>query len=521
MKLVSSFLLSCSLAAVFALGADIYVSKDKGSNKNLGTKDSPVKNIQKAIDIAQEGDIVHIATGRYFGTMDRGYLELKKSITLLGGYSEDFLKRDVVKYPVLIQPTNAANATSSSKPLLDIQTENLQGSNIIIDGLIFDKGESNSYHEKDGKPEGVETGVLMIPPGKGMSSYQTASTPLIKGRANSDITIQNCFFLNSPNYAILLGNRRGNIVIRNNVFVANAYAAVEIFGTANKPHQTKLDISYNTILFNWSRTRDLGDLGHAIRAMTNMDYDINHNILGLSIASAVSNTRVDPNKEIDINDNIFFLNKKMDMDLPSGGGLFMYVKAADFEDIEALKSATGNREISDLQGLKEALNKPYLEGFLSATYKETAAYDPNSPTNLFREAMGMNKRGSLTSKVSMYANKYPLEDAFKLVGALEGYGAQSMSDEESAPDSQTSSAEQPKQIEISPVDTNESMPAQNSEAKISESVNKPAQEVREEATQADIAEAAKPVQNESNETLNLPPHPTFEPANKETNLTGQ
>ena len=441
MKLVSTLILSCSLAAVCALGADLFVSKDKGSNKNLGTKDAPVKNIQKAIDMAQEGDIIHIAAGRYFGSMDRGYIELKKSITLLGGYNEDFSVRDVMKYPVLIQPTNASNTTSSSKPLLDIQTENLQGSNIVIDGLVFDKGESNSYHAKDGKPEGVETGVLMQPPGKGMSSYQTSSTPLIKGRANSDITIQNCFFLNSPNYAILLGNRRGNIVIRNNVFVANAYAGVEIFGTANKPHQTKLELSYNTILFNWSRTRDLGDLGHAMRAMTNMDYDINHNILGLSISSAISNTRVDPNKEIDINDNLFFLNRQLDMTLPSGGGLFTYVKAGDFEEVETLKSATGNREISDLQGLKDAINKPYLEGFLSVAYTETAAYDVNSPTNLFREAMGMNKKGALTSKVSMYGNKYSVEDAFKLVGAVDGYGAQNIFAESMENEEKKSSAE--------------------------------------------------------------------------------
>lgn len=507
MKLVSAFLLSCSLVAVFALGADLYVSKDKGSNKNTGTKDAPVKNIQKAIDIANEGDIIHIATGRYFGPMDRGYLELKKSITLLGGYDADFVKRDVIKYPVLIQPTNAANATSSSKPLLDIQTENLPGSNIIIDGLIFDKGESNSYHEKDGKPEGVGTGVLMNPPGKGMSSYQTASTPLIKGRANSDITIQNCFFLNSPNYAILLGNRRGNIVIRNNVFVANAYAAVEIFGTANKPHQTKLELSYNTILFNWSRTRDLGDLGHAMRAMTNMDYDINHNILGLSISSAVSNTRVDPNKEIDINDNLFFLNRNMDMTLPSGGGLFMYVKAADFEEIESLKSATGNKEISDLQGLKDAINKPYLEGFLSVAYKETAAYDPNSSANLFREAMGMNKKGVLTSKVSMYGNKYLLEDAFKLVGAVSGYGAQSMSDDEPSTSSTNESSqtpqpvEQPKQEPSPTMESNQAMSPQAGETKISEPTTS--------------EQGASVVPNEGNQTMDMP----AEPASSEANAT--
>lgn len=36
----------------------------------------------------------------------------------------------------------------------------------------------------------------------------------------------------------------------------------------------------------------------------------------------------------------------------------------------------------------------------------------------------MNKVGKMESKVSMYANRYPLEECSKLFGAMEGYGAQ-------------------------------------------------------------------------------------------------
>jgi hypothetical protein len=38
--------------------------------------------------------------------------------------------------------------------------------------------------------------------------------------------------------------------------------------------------------------------------------------------------------------------------------------------------------------------------------------------------MGMNRTGTIQSTVTMWANRYPLEDAIKLFGAVEGFGAQ-------------------------------------------------------------------------------------------------
>ncbi len=36
----------------------------------------------------------------------------------------------------------------------------------------------------------------------------------------------------------------------------------------------------------------------------------------------------------------------------------------------------------------------------------------------------MNQVEKVTSTVTMFANRYPLEDAIKLFGAVKGYGAQ-------------------------------------------------------------------------------------------------
>jgi len=38
--------------------------------------------------------------------------------------------------------------------------------------------------------------------------------------------------------------------------------------------------------------------------------------------------------------------------------------------------------------------------------------------------MGMNMTGTMTSEGSIFANRYPLQEALKLFGVMQGYGAQ-------------------------------------------------------------------------------------------------
>jgi hypothetical protein len=38
----------------------------------------------------------------------------------------------------------------------------------------------------------------------------------------------------------------------------------------------------------------------------------------------------------------------------------------------------------------------------------------------------MNQQGTVTTKVDMFANRYPLEDTLKLFGAVSGKGAQAI-----------------------------------------------------------------------------------------------
>ena len=117
------------------------------------------------------------------------------------------------------------------------------------------------------------------------------------------------------------------------------------------------------------------------------------------------------------------MNKIGDLSLP-GSGTGLYVKAKDFDDVDELSSSDNNKELTDFSALKGCLNQAYLNGYLNLQYSETTDFDPNSAANQLRSAMGMNQVGRIDSKVSMFANYYPVEDALKVFGAMAGVGAQ-------------------------------------------------------------------------------------------------
>jgi hypothetical protein len=405
----------------------LYVSMTKGSNRNDGSKSSPFKNIDKAIAMAEKGAEIKVAGGNYYGTLNVGFIESDKPIRLYGSFDEDFDKQNIVAHPTLIQPNNES-AKTSRKALLKF-TKDVAGT--VIDHIVFDSGERNAYSSNDGIVDGVEGGRLMLPTEKPANMNSTVGEPLLQfvsATSGGDVTIQNCVFLNGASFALQAGHRSGKFTVKNNVFVANKMAAIEIYGTCAStggPNTLSLcgevEIAYNTILFTWSRLKDFLDMGYGVRVMTKCDYNIHNNIIGASILSAIDHTRFNKNEWLKIDNNIFFVNKDKDLHYSPVSNTRIRMDVCDFDDLE-IASIGGNRnEIPE--GLK--VNKAYLEGYLGARYSEQVDYDPNSPANQWRAAMGMNKQGTITSSATMFANKYPWKDALNLFGNVSEYGAQS------------------------------------------------------------------------------------------------
>ena len=71
-----------------------------------------------------------------------------------------------------------------------------------------------------------------------------------------------------------------------------------------------------------------------------------------------------------------------------------------------------------------AIDKAYLEGFMSLSMIQSQSYNPNSAANQVNRIFGLNQQGTEIVRPSMYCNKYPWEKAKDLFGKVPGYGAQ-------------------------------------------------------------------------------------------------
>ncbi|MFC1853360.1 right-handed parallel beta-helix repeat-containing protein [candidate division CSSED10-310 bacterium] len=405
-----------------------YVSINKGKGFE-GTKEQPMKNIAKAVDKASPGDVIAVTGGTYSGVRGCGYVIFEKSVKLYGSFSDDWTSRDLFKNPSVFQPLNQK---SQRKAFFKFNNRIKDEEDIVIDGFLFDMGERNSYHDTEGKPEGCETGMLLLPPQKNTVKNDKATVTeqcihiesMSKGR---NITIKNCVFVNGAKFAIQAGHKKGTFKIFNNVFVSNRMAAIEIFGIGGKKgprgptaKDGHVEVAYNTILFSWSRIKDFQDMGYGCRVMTKLSYDIHHNLIGGNIMAGVDHSRFNKDEWLKLDHNVFFVNKGGDLEYSPDSNTKELIKADEFEDLE-FASVEGNKnEIPKTL----PIDKAYLEGFLSARYSEKADFDRNSPSNQWRQALGMNMQGKLTTKVTMFGNKYPWKNTLELFGAVKNAGAQ-------------------------------------------------------------------------------------------------
>lgn len=418
-------------------GKKIYVSKN-GSNKNDGMSPAtPLKDLQKAINNAVDGDVIMVAEGNYTGTLDQGFIDVNKSVSVIGGFNSDFSERNPFKYRSYIQ-TNPSHVTKNgSKALFEVLAKGSPSKTLVIDGFGFDLGEQNMYaapndDPRNGWPEGCLSGRIQAAGeplvAKGVIGGKTVAHSLIHANVEGRFIVRNCVFANGGYYGLQGNNWGGRWEVCNNVFVSNSYASCQIIGSNKDANMAYVDFHHNTVLFSWCRTKIQEDMGYGFRFMSLVDADVHDNIFGGSNLGALDLCHHDPDKAkdakriINVRDNQFFMNKG-DLILPSKSYMWLYIPVDQFEDVEDWTSQSGDKELTD-QNFLNKISQPYLKGWMSHDVVTSRSYDENSPANLYRAAHGMNKMGTETVRVSMYGNKYPFSEAYDLFGALPGCGAQ-------------------------------------------------------------------------------------------------
>ena len=426
----------------------LYVSSTTGSNRNDGSKSAPLKNIAKALELAKAGATIVVAEGNYYGLLNCGNIVITKPVTLLGGYSTDFSERDVLKHHTRIQPSASSNGSVSGNGTIQIRSVQAPNDYVVIDGFILDRGNGIAYNAKgEGKPAGVESPMMcpmMCPIGTAgiggenleESSVLTNEISMIyldgyQGVVNNvNVVIRNCTFANCPNFGIIGMLKGGSLTMENNVFVNIRMATLDVRG-ADVKSVVPIYFRYNTVLFVWSRLKDLGDMGYGYRMIPGTTNTVENNIFGCAVFAGMDRTHVDSDKAREalrkevVRNNIFFLNRQTDLTLP-GGGKFLRVSANDFDDVEQFTEVAGNKVLTDPSIFNGKINKAYLEGFLNLKTSSEMSVDYNSSANQFRSAFGMNLQGTGTTTTNMYANRYPWQEALLLFGAVNGCGAQAL-----------------------------------------------------------------------------------------------
>ena len=437
-------------------GKTFYVSVSTGSARADGlTPATAMKDLQKAIDTAQDNDIIRVAEGNYLGNLDRGYIECGKFgnaandrgkfISIYGGYSTDFTERDILKHVTKLQPTTQ----KFTAPLMNINARRPYGysgpeSSVVIDGLVFDLGENNLYYvanvkeEATGTPnKGVLTGRFVEP--DSMPQYPTEGTLsgdeyALHMDVEGNVRISNCIFVNCRDYGIAALMGKGHMEICNNIFISCRYAACQVRGNTNDANipMVSLDFHHNTVLFTWTRTKAFEDMGQGFRFMNGIrTIDVHNNIFGCNSNCAVervyyeSNAQLEKDKISNLYDNYFFANKR-DLEIAAMGAASISVPAARIEEAEQIgPKYEGNVEMPDgNDAFINAIDKAYLEGFMSLSMIQSQSYNPNSAANQVNRIFGLNQQGTEIIRPSMYCNKYPCEKAKDLFGKVPGYGAQ-------------------------------------------------------------------------------------------------
>ena len=447
---------AASAATPAGKGKTLYVSISTGSARADGlSPEKPVKDLQKAIDLAEDNDVILVAEGNYLGNMDRGYVECGKFgnaqndrgkfISIYGGYSTDFRERDVIKHVTKIQPTTQ----KFTAPLMNINARRPYGYNgpvgtVVVDGFTFDLGENSIYYianvneEATGTPnEGVLTGRFVEPDSQPKYPYAgtlSGDEYALHMDVEGNVRVSNCVFVNCRDYGISAMMGKGHFEICNNIFISCRYAACQVRGSVRDDDIkfVSLDFHHNTVLFTWTRTKAFEDMGQGFRFMNGIrTIDVHNNIFGCNSNCAVERVYYESNKEMEklkesnLYDNYYFANKR-DLEIAAMGASTISVPASRIEEAEQIgPKYEGNVEMPEgNDAFLNAIDKSYLEGYMSLSIMTSQSYNPNSAANQVNRMFGLNQVGTETVRPSMYCNKYPWEKARDLFGKVPGYGAQ-------------------------------------------------------------------------------------------------
>lgn len=262
MRNLSSAFLACFFA-FNASATNVYINAAVPQSGD-GTKDSPFKTLNEALNVAEEGDVIYMASGTYLPALNendarKSTFEITKGIIIKGGYNESFSIANGTT--VLSGDLNGDDVYDENGRITGGFEDNCyrvvrtmgEAGDVTIENVTIKGGYANG--------EGYNTGGGMMIQGKSVTLKQvTLSGNFCSGAGGGAIHVRTNLKMDN---CILSGNQGGgdggalfingeaNIKIQNSVFKGNkSTSGAAIF----HKHGISFYLSGNTFMGNEAQT---------------------------------------------------------------------------------------------------------------------------------------------------------------------------------------------------------------------------------------------------------------------------
>ncbi len=408
-------------------GREWYVSSANGSGQS-GTKEKPARDLGNIIHLLKPNDIVKIAAGTYKSKGGRGSDEINVPVKIYGGFDETFTTQDPWGETKTIF-TGTNEYMKLTAPRLYIRTDQQResngqlstGSEIIVEGIIFDNGPRNRYHKE--KELAIRR---QASPKSGHNPSPESGGLVIVASKYTNVTVKNCVIMNSAPTEGAMSVRifHGAVgIIQNNLSINNTGYGIHIRSgyTGSDPKLVpKFYVRYNTSLFSWKHDAIASYGGDALCIDQYLTADIEHNVFGFGHMGGVYNK----GSKISMNDNLFTGNSKYDYKEINDKMKVDYILD---ESMRVDQNSEGNMAAMIKIDVSERWAEIYGSRVeITREEVDASVHASNSGANQLRGMLGLNLQAGGTSlDAEIFLPKIELEEALP-AGSLpwDGKGCQ-------------------------------------------------------------------------------------------------
>lgn len=394
-------------------GRSWYVSAANGSGQ-LGTKEKPARDLGNIIHLLKPNDVINIAAGTYMSKGGRGSDEINVPVQIFGGFDETFTNRDPWgDLKTVFTGTNEYMKLTT--PRLYIRTDQQReangqlstGSQISVDGIVFDNGPRNRYHED--KDLAIRR---QASPNSGHNPSPESGGVVIVASKYTNVAVRNCVIMNTAPTEGALSVRifhGAQGIIENNLCLNNTGNGIHIrsgYTGSDAALVPKFIVRYNTSLFNWKHDAVASYGGDALCIDQYLTATIDHNVFGFGHMGGVYNK----GSKVVMNDNLFTGNSKYDYKEVNA---MMKVDYLLDESTLVDQNSSGNIAAMIKIDVSERWANIYASRVeISREEVDASVHASNSGANQLRGMLGLNlQAGGTSMDAEIFLPKIELDEA--------------------------------------------------------------------------------------------------------------